>query len=221
LTKNSYGITFSFKGDIHLDNSMTENRSEQVKKKEFEELFLPLLDNLYSIALRMTRNEKDAEDLVQETYLKAFRFFHRFERGTNARAWVLTILTNTFRTRYRKKKQEPNMVDFEAVENFCLADEMVKEITAADKSKAQGAEIVTTILKDYVSDDVIEALENVPEQFRLAVLLSDVEGFSYQEISEILGISVGTVKSRIFRGRKILQKQLWDFAKQRGILKGK
>lgn len=200
---------------------MTENRSEQVKKKEFEELFLPLLDNLYSIALRMTRNEKDAEDLVQETYLKAFRFFHRFERGTNARAWVLTILTNTFRTRYRKKKQEPNMVDFEAVENFCLADEMVKEITAADKSKAQGAEIVTTILKDYVSDDVIEALENVPEQFRLAVLLSDVEGFSYQEISEILGISVGTVKSRIFRGRKILQKQLWDFAKQRGILKGK
>ncbi|OGC92286.1 MAG: hypothetical protein A2W25_14840 [candidate division Zixibacteria bacterium RBG_16_53_22] len=208
-------------GDVHLDNSMTENRAEQAKKKEFEELFLPLLDNLYSIALRMTRNEKDAEDLVQETYLKAFRFFHRFERGTNARAWVLTILTNTFRTRYRKKKQEPSMVDFEAVENFCLADEMVKEITASDKSVAQGAEIVTAILKDYVSDDVIEALENVPEQFRMAVLLSDVEGFSYQEISEILGISVGTVKSRIFRGRKILQKQLWEFAKQRGILKGK
>ena len=204
-----------------MDNSMTENRAEQAKKKEFEELFLPLLDNLYSIALRMTRNEKDAEDLVQETYLKAFRFFHRFERGTNARAWVLTILTNTFRTRYRKKKQEPSMVDFEAVENFCLADEMVKEITASDKSVAQGAEIVTAILKDYVSDDVIEALENVPEQFRMAVLLSDVEGFSYQEISEILGISVGTVKSRIFRGRKILQKQLWEFAKQRGILKGK
>jgi RNA polymerase sigma-70 factor, ECF subfamily len=204
-----------------LDNFMTENRADQAKKKEFEELFLPLLDNLYSIALRMTRNEKDAEDLVQETYLKAFRFFHRFERGTNARAWVLTILTNTFRTRYRKKKQEPNMVDFEAVENFCLADEMVKEITAADKSEAQSADIVTAILKDYVSDDIIEALENVPEQFRIAVLLSDVEGFSYQEISEILGISVGTVKSRIFRGRKILQKQLWDFAKQRGILKGK
>lgn len=204
-----------------MDNSMTENKAEQVKKKEFEDLFLPLLDNLYSIALRMTRNERDAEDLVQESYLKAFRFFHRFERGTNARAWILTILTNTFRTRYRKKKQEPSMVDFEAVENFCLADEMVKEITASDKSKAQGAEIITVVLKDYVSDDVIEALENVPEQFRIAVLLSDVEGFSYQEISEILGISVGTVKSRIFRGRKILQKQLWDFAKQRGILKGK
>jgi RNA polymerase sigma-70 factor, ECF subfamily len=199
---------------------MTENKTEQVKKREFEELFLPLLDNLYSIALRMTRNEKDAEDLVQESYLKAFRFFHRFERGTNARAWILTILTNTFRTRYRKKKAEPNMVDFEAVENFCLADEMVKEITAADKSEAQGAKVVTSILKEYVSDDIIKALESVPDQFRVAVLLSDVEGFSYQEISEILGISVGTVKSRIFRGRKILQKQLWDFAKQRGIVKG-
>jgi RNA polymerase sigma-70 factor (ECF subfamily) len=209
------------KGEHTLGNFMAENRTDQVKKSEFEELFLPLLDNLYSIALRMTRNEKDAEDLVQETFLKAFRFFHRFERGTNARAWILTILTNTFRTRYRKKKQEPGMVDFEAVENFCLADEIVKEITAADKSEAQGAEAVTAILKDYVSDDVIEALESVPDQFRIAVLLSDVEGFSYQEISEILGISVGTVKSRIFRGRKILQKQLWDFARQRGILKGK
>jgi len=199
---------------------MAAEKNNQGKNKEFEEIFLPILDNLYGIALRMTRNSKDAEDLVQETYLKAFRFFHRFERGTNARAWLLTILTNTFRTRYRKKKQEPEMVDFQAIENFCLADELVKEITASNKSEARGTEAVTRLLKDYVSDDVIEALENVPEQFRLAVLLSDVEGFSYQEISEILGISVGTVKSRIFRGRKILQKLLWNFAKEKGILKG-
>ncbi|HBC47131.1 MAG TPA: RNA polymerase subunit sigma-24 [candidate division Zixibacteria bacterium] len=221
MTKLFHKLKMVFTGEYILDNFMTENKTDQVKKREFEELFLPLLDNLYSIALRMTRNEKDAEDLVQETYLKAFRFFHRFERGTNARAWALTILTNTFRTRYRKKKQEPAMVDFEAVENFCLADEMVKEITASDKSEARSADIVTSVLKDYVSDDIIEALESVPEQFRIAVLLSDVEGFSYQEISEILGISVGTVKSRIFRGRKILQKQLWEFARQRGIVKGK
>lgn len=200
---------------------MADRKDDQVKKREFEDIFLPLLDNLYNIALRMTRNVADAEDLVQEAYLKAFRFFHRFERGTNARAWILTILTNTFRTRYRKKKQEPDMVDFQAIENFCLADELVKEITASDKSEARGAEAVTEMLKDYVSDDVINALENVPEQFRLAVLLSDVEGFSYQEIAEILNVSVGTVKSRIFRGRKILQKQLWDFARERGILKGK
>ncbi len=200
---------------------MADGKNDQEKKREFETIFLPLLDNLYNIALRMTRNVKDAEDLVQEAYLKAFRFFHRFERGTNARAWILTILTNTFRTRYRKKKQEPDMVDFQAIENFCLADELVKEIKASDKSEARGAEAVTEMLKDYVSDDVIIALENVPEQFRLAVLLSDVEGFSYQEIAEILNISVGTVKSRIFRGRKILQKQLWEFARERGILKGK
>ncbi len=200
---------------------MADRKDDQEKKREFESIFLPLLDNLYNIALRMTRNVRDAEDLVQEAYLKAFRFFHRFERGTNARAWVLTILTNTFRTRYRKKKQEPDMVDFQAIENFCLADELVKEITASDKSEARGAEAVTEMLKDYVSDDIINALENVPEQFRLAVLLSDVEGFSYQEIAEILDISVGTVKSRIFRGRKILQKQLWEFARERGILKGK
>lgn len=200
---------------------MADRKDDQVKKREFEDIFLPLLDNLYNIALRMTRNVTDAEDLVQEAYLKAFRFFHRFERGTNARAWILTILTNTFRTRYRKKKQEPDMVDFQAIENFCLADELVKEITASDKSEARGTEAVTEMLKDYVSDDIINALENVPEQFRLAVLLSDVEGFGYQEIAEILNISVGTVKSRIFRGRKILQKQLWDFAREKGILRGK
>lgn len=199
---------------------MAAEKNNQAKNREFEELFLPLLDNLYNIGLRMTRNVKDAEDLVQETYLKAYRFFHRFERGTNARAWLLTILTNTFRTRYRKKKQEPEMVDFQAIENFCLADELVKTISASDKSQAKGAEAVTQALKDYVSDDILKALENVPEQFRLAVLFSDVEGFSYQEISEILGISVGTVKSRIFRGRKILQKLLWNFAKEKGILKG-
>ncbi len=199
---------------------MQESRQDQEKKKEFEELFVPLLDNLYNIALRMTRNPKDAEDLVQEAYLKAYRFFHRFERGTNARAWILTVLTNTFRTRYRKKKQEPDMVDFQAIENFCLADEMVKAITASNKSEAKSAEAVVQVLKDYVSDDVLKALESVPEQFRLAVLLSDVEGFSYQEISEILDVSVGTVKSRIFRGRKILQKLLWDFALEKGIVRG-
>ena len=195
---------------------MPDTKRDQEKKRDFEELFLPLLDNLYNIALRMTRDARDAEDLVQETFLKAYRFFHRFEKGTNARAWILT----TFRTRYRKKKQEPDMVDFQAIENFCLADEMVKIIKASDKSEAKGTEEVVRVLKDYVSDDILKALEAVPEQFRLAVLLSDVEGFSYQEIAEILNVSVGTVKSRIFRGRKILQKQLWDFARERGIVKG-
>ena len=193
---------------------MQENRHEQEKKREFEELFVPLLDNLYNIALRMTRNPKDAEDLVQEAYLKAFRFFHRFEKGTNARAWILTILTNTFRTKYRKKKQEPDMVDFQAIENFCLADEIVKVIKASDKSEAKGASEVVQVLKDYVSDDILKALESVPEQFRLAVLLSDVEGFSYQEIADTVQCEIGTVKSRIFRAREKLRELLKPYEQE-------
>jgi RNA polymerase sigma-70 factor (ECF subfamily) len=197
---------------------MAETKTNQDKKKKFEELFLPLMDNLYNIAMRMTRNAADAEDLVQETYLKAFRFFDHFQQGTNARAWIITILTNTFRTKYRKYQKEPIQVDFDSIENFFLVDEIKPQIQAANKAEAMGSEAITEILKAYVSDDIIKALENVPEQFRLAVLLSDVERFNYQEIAEIIGVSVGTVKSRIFRGRKILQKQLLNLARDKGIV---
>jgi len=200
---------------------MAGGGSNQDKKRKFEEIFLPLMDNLYNIAMRMTRNSADAEDLVQETYLKAFRFFDHFQEGTNARAWIITILTNTFRTKYRRHQKEPAYVDFDSVENFFLVDEIKPRFQPANKSEARGSEAITEILKAYVSDDIIKALENVPEQFRLAVLLSDVERFNYQEIAEIIGTSVGTVKSRIFRGRKILQKYLLDLAKERGIIGSK
>ena len=192
--------------------------TNQDKKQRFEEIFLPLMDNLYNLAMRMTRNPGDAEDLVQETYLKAFRFFDHFQQGTNAKAWIITILTNTFRTKYRKAQKEPDQVDFDTVENFFLVDEFKPRIQPANKSEARDSEAITEILKSYVSDDIIKALENIPEQFRMAVLLSDVERFNYQEIAEIIGASVGTVKSRIFRGRKLLQKQLYEFAKERGIV---
>lgn len=200
---------------------MANSDSNQDKKKRFEKLFLPLMDNLYNLALRMTRNTGDAEDLVQETYLKAYRFFSHFQEGTNARAWIITILTNTFRTRYRKNQKEPAQVDFEAIENFFLVDEFKPQIQPANKSEARDDNTITEILKSYVSDDIIRALENIPEQFRMAVLLSDVERFNYQEIADIIGTSVGTVKSRIFRGRKLLQKQLYDFARERGIVGNK
>jgi RNA polymerase sigma-70 factor (ECF subfamily) len=177
------------------------------------------MDNLYNLAMRMTRNASDAEDLVQETYLKAFRFFSHFKEGTNAKAWIITILTNTFRTRYRKAQKEPSQVDFDDVENFFLVDELKPRFQPANKSEARDSSTITEILKAYVSDDIIKALENIPEQFRMAVLLSDVEGFNYQEIADILGTSVGTVKSRIFRGRKLLQKQLYEFARERGIIR--
>jgi RNA polymerase sigma-70 factor (ECF subfamily) len=192
--------------------------TNQDKKQQFEEIFLPLMDNLYNLAMRMTRNPRDAEDLVQETYLKAFRFFDHFQQGTNAKAWIITILTNTFRTKYRKAQKEPDQVDFDTVENFFLVDEFNPRIQPANKSEARDSGAITEILKSYVSDDIIKALENIPEQFRMAVLLSDVERFNYQEIAEIIGASVGTVKSRIFRGRKLLQKQLYEFAKERGIV---
>ena len=197
---------------------MSDNNNNQDKKQQFESLFLPLMDNLYNLAMRMTRNQVDAEDLVQETYLKAFRFFNHFQEGTNAKAWIITILTNTFRTKYRKTQKEPDRVDFDAIENFFLVDELKPAIYPANKSEARDSNEITEILKAYVSDDIIKALENIPEQFRMAVLLSDVERFNYQEIAEIIGASVGTVKSRIFRGRKLLQKQLYDLAKERGIV---
>ena len=190
---------------------------EKGKKADFEKLFLPLMDGLYNLALRMTRNPIDAEDLVQDTYLKAYRFFDHFQENTNAKAWIFTILTNTFRTRYRKAQKEPNYMDFEDVENFFLIDESEPSYGPANKSEARDSESIREFLKSFVSDDILTALDKVPEQFRIAVLLSDVERFNYQEIAEIVGTSIGTIKSRIFRGRKLLQKHLLEFARKRGF----
>lgn len=191
--------------------------ADHEKKERFERLFIPLIDRLYNLALRVTRNSEDAEDLVQETYLKAYRFFDNFQINTNARAWIMTIMINTFRTRYRKSQKEPLKVDYDAVENFLPADRYDSPGRPADKSEARNIEDITEYMRSVVSDDIIKALESVPVRFRMPVLLSDAEQFNYQEISEILGINIGTVKSRIFRGRKLLKKSLLDFAVQRGI----
>jgi RNA polymerase sigma-70 factor (ECF subfamily) len=196
------------------------NEGAQERKDQFEHLFIPLMDNLYSLALRLTRNTHDAQDLVQETYLKAFRFYGHFEKNTNARAWIITILINIFRTRYRQSQREPRYIDLETVENFSLAEELELIPGPANKSEVRDNEAITEFLKSFVSDDVIKALEEIPVLFRTAVLLSDVEQFNYQEIADILGTNVGTVKSRIFRGRKLLQKKLYDFALRQGICRG-
>jgi len=196
----------------------TEELDRTETKQRFEELFYPQMDRVYSLALRMTKNAEDAEDLTQETYLKAYRFFDNFETGTNAKAWIMTILTNTFRTRYRRRQKEPAYVDFDAVENFLLSDNELPDFRPANKAEVLGIDEITEILKSYVSDDIIHALESIPSQFRLAILLSDVERFNYQEIADIIGTTVGTVKSRIFRGRKLLQKYLHTLARERGII---
>jgi RNA polymerase sigma-70 factor (ECF subfamily) len=199
------------------------------RSKEFETQALEHMDALYRTALRMTRSPADAEDLVQETYLKAFRFHDHFEPGTNIRAWLFKILTNSFINRYRKTTKEPAMLSFEepAVHDEAEARwfvERVGEGEGVNPVTVPVAEILTQtseVLKEFVGDEVKAAVESLPVEFRMVVLLSDLEGFSYQEISEILGLNLGTVKSRLFRGRKILQDLLFRYAKEHGLVKGR
>src|SRR3954465_11500799 len=180
---------------------------------EFAELALPYMAALYSAALRMTRNPSDAEDLVQETYLRAYRGFGGFKEGTNLKAWLYKILTNTFINSYRAKKRRPDEVDLDDSEDFFLYRRLGGlESVAADRTPE------TEVLESIPDDMVKAALEALPEQFRMAVLLADVEGFSYKEIAEILDIPIGTVMSRLHRGRKGLQKKLYEFAVARGLV---
>jgi RNA polymerase sigma-70 factor (ECF subfamily) len=179
----------------------------------FAELAMPYMDALYSAALRMTRNPADAEDLVQETYLRAYRGFGGFKDGTNLKAWLYKILTNTFINSYRAKKRRPEETDLDESEDFYLYRRLGGlEAAAADRTPEN--EVLESIPEAVVK----EALESLPEQFRMAVLLADVEGFSYKEIAEITDVPIGTVMSRLHRGRKQLQQRLWSFAQERGLL---
>ena len=171
------------------------------------------MPSLYTAALRMTRNPTDAEDLVQETYLKAYRGFGGFQEGTNLKAWLYKILTNTFINTYRAKKRRPNESDIEDVEELYLYHRL-----GGLEAVAAGRSAEDQVLEHVTEGEVKEALESLPEQFRIAVLLGDVEGFSYKEIAEILDIPIGTVMSRLHRGRKALQKRLYDFGHDRGLV---
>jgi RNA polymerase sigma-70 factor (ECF subfamily) len=182
-----------------------------VARDEFEAEALRHLDALYRTALRMTRSEADAEDLVQETYIRAFRFRDQFTLGTNMKAWLFRILTNTFINTYRRKSAQPEVTDLEGVDEFSLYRHM-----ADDRAASSSPDPEAELLKGVVDTEVTEALEELPEKFRTTVLL-DVEGFSYKEIAEMLGIPIGTVMSRLHRGRKFLQKRLYDLARERGI----
>ena len=167
---------------------------------------------LYSAAMRMTRNPSDAEDLVQEAYLKAYRAYESFEAGTNLRAWLFRILTNTFINTYRAKQRRPQETDFGELEDLYL----YKRIGGLD----QGSRSAEDQLFDLFTDEEVKsALEDLPENFRLPVLLADVEDFSYKEIAEILDIPIGTVMSRLHRGRKAMQKRLVDYAEARGLVR--
>ncbi|HEX2235776.1 MAG TPA: sigma-70 family RNA polymerase sigma factor [Actinomycetota bacterium] len=180
----------------------------------FQRDALPLLDPLYGAALRMTRNPADAEDLVQETMLRAYRSFDRFEAGTNLKAWLFRILTNAYINVYRKRQREPQKVSTDQAEDF----DLYQELRNHDSHFEETPESI--VLDALVDSDILEAIDDLPEQFRLAVVLSDIEGFSYAEMAEIMDVPMGTVMSRLHRGRKALQKRLWDLARERGIVKG-
>jgi RNA polymerase sigma-70 factor (ECF subfamily) len=179
-------------------------------RDRFEREVLPILPNLYGAALRFTRNPQDAEDLVQETYLRAFRGFAGFQEGTNLRAWMYRILTNTFINIYRKKQREPVTVQDDDIEDWYLYDRLGSSTVEASAE--------SEVLEKLPDEDVQRALEALPEGFRMAVLLADVEGFSYKEIAEIMDIPIGTVMSRLHRGRKALQKALWETVRERGLV---
>ena len=179
---------------------------------DFAEQAMPLMDSLYSAALRMTRKPADAEDLVQETYLKAYRGFGGFQEGTNLKAWLYRILTNTYINSYRSKQRRPDETDLDDVEDLYLYRRL-GGLEAARASRSAEDELMDL----FSESEVKEAIEELPEGFRMAVLLADVEGFSYKEIAEIMDIPIGTVMSRLHRGRKALEKALYDFAVSRRL----
>ncbi len=182
-------------------------------QERFTELAMEHMDSLYSGALRMTRNPSDAEDLVQETYLKAYRSFASFTEGTNLKAWMYRILTNTYINTYRAKQRRPDETDLGELQDLYL----YRRLGGAEgASRGQSAEDV--LMASLTEHEIVEALESLPDSFRMAVLFADVEGFSYKEIAEILDVPLGTVMSRIHRGRKALQKALATFAEDRGLL---
>jgi RNA polymerase sigma-70 factor, ECF subfamily len=192
---------------------MFDLQKNDLTRDEFERLAMKHVDPLYSAALRLTKNERDAEDLVQDTFLRAYRFFEKFERGTNIKAWLFKILTNTFINRYRRSVKERTIV--EGSERDAVHERFIsREATEYAANPEQ------FFFDRLLSDDVLRAVDSLPIDFRMVVILADLQEFSYKEIAEILDVPVGTVMSRLYRGRRLLQKALAAYAVIAGVLRG-
>lgn len=194
---------------------MSEQTGKQLSKEEkdarFEAELLPVLDPLYNFAYRLTLDEDDANDLVQETYLKAYRFFDYFEQGTNAKAWLFRILKNSFINEFRKKSKQPAKVDYSEVEGYYNSDDVEGE-----GSVATTTDMRTESVQDLIGDEVASALNALPVDFRTVIILCDLEGFTYEEMAKILDIPIGTVRSRLHRARNSLKEKLEKYAKSMG-----
>ncbi|MGH2574371.1 MAG: sigma-70 family RNA polymerase sigma factor [Ignavibacteria bacterium] len=177
------------------------------RKKDFEREALPHMKLLYNYALRMSGDQLDADDLLQDTYMRAFKFFHKFEKGTNCKAWLFRIMKNCYINKYRKNKKEPVKVDYEDVQNFY--DSIRAEVVDPN-------DLEHKVYSNLLDDDVMNALSSLQDDYKTVVILCDLEGLSYEEIAEFLDCPIGTVRSRLHRGRKILQKKLTDYARARG-----
>ena len=191
-----------------------QKKNKVTKREEFERVALPHLDIIYNTALGMTGNVPDAEDLVQETFLRAYRFFDKFKKGTNCKAWLFKIMKNNYVNRFRKKAREPSTVSFDRLEGSQAVESVALPTPSAESE-------LSPDLDELLEDDVKYALESLPLEFKMAVILSDIAGFSYKEIAKIMDTPIGTVRSRLSRARGALQKRLYDLALSKGIVKAK
>ncbi|HEY5534532.1 MAG TPA: sigma-70 family RNA polymerase sigma factor [Ignavibacteria bacterium] len=191
-----------------FDDDVEVSEEEMLKRKEeFEKEAMPHMNLLHNYAFKMTGNELDADDLVQDTYLRAFRFFHKFEKGTNCKAWLFRIMKNLFINDYRKNQKQPNKVDYDEIENFF---ETIKS------DKLDSNDLQEKIFSNLLDDELTEALNSMQDDFKTVVILCDIEGLSYEEIADFVKCPIGTVRSRLHRGRKMLQQKLLEYAKTKG-----
>jgi len=198
---------------VDVQENPEDNAPKPVSSWDFDSQVMPFVDSLYNTAYRMTRSAEDAEDLVQETYFKAYKYYDKFEEGTNLKAWLFKILKNTFINNYRKRKLEPRSVDFAEIEDS------FERIVRRD-SNEQPSDPEADFFSGVLDEDVKRALESLPYDYRMVVILADLEDFSYKEIAEILDCPVGTVMSRLYRGRKLLEKALLKYARKHGYIRG-